>query len=323
MNWKVKKLEGNLEVDRRGFMRSIFGLGLSTSATASASEASAATKGKSAFFWCDLKNGNVGFPTGFNVPVERPGSLVKVVAMAALIDEGNFNTNQEHECTGTYKVPGSGNRAGLTVHCQYVHGRIDIVRALAVSCNCFFAQATQRLTTRAFLDKARALGLASPVAGKPPGQFPADAQAGSSLPYVLGLAEDFKPSCLQLMRLAALIGVGPLGQLPVLHSAENLELVDKEKNLKVALTERSHELITRGMRLCATEGTAKKLDPKDKLHVAAKTGTTPHGAKFQSHIIGFFPYDKPRNAFCLFAPAGTSQDSAVPSAREILLSTTW
>lgn len=319
----MKKLKGNLEVDRRGFMRSIFGLGLSTSTSSSVSEASAATKSKPTFLWCDLKNGNVGFPSGFNVPVERPGSLMKLVAMAALIDDGNFNTNLEYECTGTFKLPGSGNRSSLTVHCQYVHGRLDIVRALALSCNCFFAQATKQLTARGFLAKARALGLASPVAGKPGGQFPADANTGPSLPYVLGLAEDFKPSCLQLMRLAALIGVGPHGQLPVLHSAENLQLVEKEKPLKVGLTERSHELIARGMRMCATEGTAKKLDPKDKLHVAAKTGTTPHGARFQSHIIGFFPYDKPRNAFCLFAPAGTSQDSAVPSAREILLSTTW
>lgn len=308
-------------INRRGFIRSLFSLGGLHAATSTCD-----ARAKAAFVWCDLLNGNVGFPTGLSVPTEKPGSLMKLVAAACLVEENLLSLNEKFECTGTFAVGGRvAGKRDTSVHCQFAHGKVDLVRALAVSCNCFFAQATSRLTKRTFLAKARQLGLASPVAGRRGGIFPdgESASGQSSLPYVLGLAEDFKPSCLQLMRMAALIAVGPEGKLPVLHSSENFTLAEKEKPLSVGLTSQAREVLVAGMRHCVLEGTARKLDTQDKLKIAAKTGTTPHGKTFQSHIIGFFPFDKPRNAFCLFAPAGTSQDAAVPEAREILFSTTW
>lgn len=308
-----------VDLNRRGFIRSLFSIG--SIGAASSSEAQVQAKGKSVFLWCDLHSGHVGFPTGLDAPAIRPGSIAKLIAAASLVEDG-FNTNLQFECTGTYKV--SGVKELGEVHCQFAHGRLDLRRALAFSCNCFFAQATRSLTTRAFLAKARALGLASPVAGRSSGLFPAvESETKPSLPYVLGLAADFKPNCLQLMRLAGLIAIGPGERLPVLHSSENFELKDREKPLAVALTRKSAELLRSSMRLSVQEGTSSKLDPQDKMQIAAKTGTTDHGKKFQSQIIGFFPYDKPRNAFCLFSPAGTSVDAAVPEASNLILSTSW
>lgn len=303
-------------INRRGFLRSIFTLG--SLQTASSVEA----KATPSFFWCDLVNGNVGFPTGLAVPAERPGSIAKLIAVICLVEDG-FNTNHKYECTGTYRAPGAAPNDA--VHCQIVHGQIDLVRAIGFSCNCFFAQATARLTARAYLKKAKQLGLASPVAGRRSGLFPSHEGdiSGSSLPYVMGLAPDFKPNCLQLARLAAMIALGPEHKLPVLHSSENLDIVEREKPLTIAISASAHKFVTEGMRLAVTEGTAHKIDPQDKLKIAAKTGTVPHGNKFQSQVIGFFPFDKPRNAFCLFTPSGTSQDSAIPAARDILHSTTW
>lgn len=308
------------EINRRSFIRSIFGLTSALPATVQAAE----SRPKKAFVWCDLKGGHVGYPTGLVVPHERPGSLMKLVAAAVLVDEGLFGHNERFDCTGTYTPPHRGKNA-QSVHCQFAHGQIEIVDAIALSCNCFFAHAAERLTARAFLTKARALGLSSPCAGRRAGLFPLhyEDMTGPSMPYVLGLAEDFKPGCLQLMRLAAFIALGPHGKLPVLHSSENMELLAKEKPLPVALTEKSHDILVKGMRQAVLKGTCRKLDPKDTMKVAAKTGTTPHGAKFQSHVIGFFPFEKPTNAFCLFSPSGTAQDSAIPQVREILFSTTW
>jgi cell division protein FtsI/penicillin-binding protein 2 len=302
-----------IEIGRRVFMRSVFGLG-----TLKATEGSAIARQSVAFFWCNIKNGQVGFPTGFSVPHERPGSIMKLVAAAALLEEGLFSPNQELECTGTYRV------GREDVHCQKAHGKIDIVKALGFSCNVFFARATHHLTSRAFLAQARALGLASGCAGRPAGPFPADERLpDSSLHYVLGLAEDLKPSSLALLRLAALIAVGAGGILPVLHSAEDFELKEKESPFKNPLSNHTNEILQHGMRLCAREGTARKLDQSDNLKLAVKTGTTPHGNKFQSLLIGYFPIDDPRHAICLVSPSGTSQDSAVPKAREFLTATTW
>ena len=307
--------EDKIEIGRRGFIRSIFGLG-----TLKATEAPAVARESAAFFWCNLKNGQVGFPTGFHVPCERPGSIMKLVAAAVLLEEGIFNLNQELECTGTHRI------GREEVHCQKAHGKIDLVHALGFSCNIFFAKATQRLTTRAFLTQARAFGLATSCAGRPAGPFPDESKHSlpdSSLHYVLGLAEDLKPSSLALMRLAALIAVGPGGTLPVLHSAEDFELKSKEAPLKNTLSKNTNDILIKGMRLCARQGTGRKLDEADKLKIALKTGTTPHGAKFQSTLIGFFPFDDPKHAVCLFSPSGTSQDTAVPKAREFLMATEW
>ncbi len=300
-------------IDRRGFIRSLFGI---TGALPVAQQMAEA-KGQTSFYWCNFKTGQVGFPTGLFVPEERPGSLMKLVAAAALIDEGLTHANETFECTGIYNV---GKEA---VHCQNAHGKIDIVQAIGRSCNIYFAQATKRLTTRAFLAKAAQLGLDKPCAGRHSGAFPAKPAESSSLHYVLGLAPDFKPNALQLMRLAALVAIAPGAKLPVLHSAENLDLLEQEKPMVSPLSAESHRVLSAGMRLSATEGTARKLDVDDQLKIAAKTGTTPHGNKFQSYVIGYFPVDKPAHAFALYAPSGTSQDSAVPKAKEFLFSTTW
>ncbi|MBP6747746.1 hypothetical protein KA344_21135 [bacterium] len=304
-------MSGN--IDRRGFIRSLFGI---TGALPVAQQMAEA-KGQTSFFWCNLRTGHVGFPTGLSVPSERPGSLMKLVAAAALIDEGLTHANEVFECTGTHNV---GKEA---VHCQNAHGKIDIVQAIGRSCNIYFAQATKRLTTRAFLAKAAQFGLDKPCAGSLSGPFPLKPVESSSLHYVLGLAQDLKPTALQLLRLAALVATPPGGKLPVLFSAENIELPEKEKPFTSPLTAESHRVLSAGMRLSATEGTARKLDSEDQLKIAAKTGTTPHGNKFQSYVIGYFPFDKPAHAFALYAPSGTSQDSAVPKAKEFLFSTTW
>ena len=211
-------MSGN--IDRRGFIRSLFGI---TGALPVAQQMAEA-KSQTSFFWCNFKTGHVGFPTGLSVPTERPGSLMKLVAAAALIDEGLTHANEVFECTGTHNV---GKEA---VHCQNAHGKIDIVQAIGRSCNIYFAQATKRLTTRAFLAKAAQFGLDKPCAGVLSGPFPLKPAESSSLHYVLGLAQDLKPNALQLMRLAALVATTPGAKLPVLYSAENLELLEREAN---------------------------------------------------------------------------------------------
>ncbi|MBU6452682.1 MAG: hypothetical protein KGS72_12930 [Cyanobacteria bacterium REEB67] len=294
-------------------MRSIFGLG-----TLGATEVVVQAKDATAFFWCNIKNGQVGFPTGFSVPREKPGSIMKLVAAAAMLEEGLVNPNHQLECTGTYRI------GREEVHCQKAHGKIDMIHAIGLSCNIYFAQASRHLSCRTLLAQASALGLASGCAGRPAGVFPAEANLpDSSLHYVLGLAEDLKPCSLALLRLAALISVGHGGTLPVLHSAEDVELKEGEAPYKNHLSRSTNEILQKGMRLCAREGTARKLDEADSLKLAVKTGTTPHGNKFQSFLIGYFPIDDPRHAICLFSPSGTSQDAAVPKAREFLTATTW
>lgn len=297
--------------NRRKFIKSILGLGsvLETSA-----RASVPVKQDEKFFWADIKTGNIGFPTGLDVPVARPGSVMKLVTAATLLEEGALNPNEQIECTGFFNYREKGYK------CPLAHGQLSVEEALAQSCNVYFAKAATRLGSHTLLGYAKRFGLNDSVNEQPSGSFPADeAVEDDVVPYALGLNRELKPSALQLLRVAALIACH--GKVPFLKSAEKFELQGEPFSLK--LSDTTFKSLGEGMRNAARSGTARHIDPEDQLKLAVKTGTVGHGKKFKSWIIGYFPFDEPKHAFALFAPVGTSHDSAVPLASKRLLSVEW
>lgn len=294
---------------RRRFLQSLFGL----SAASEAEPAVAAVKRHSgSFFWANLHNGQIGFPSGMSVPAGLPGSVMKLVTAAALFESGIVTDQTTVECRGCIELHGQ------TYSCLYPHGKVDLTKAIGLSCNVFFATMSVQLSSGAILDYAAKFGLNQAIAGFPSGKFPAK-PAIDSIPYALGLAEDLQPNALQLLRLAALVGLG--GKTPALHNAIDEPHVNDV--LQVPLQAHSWQILQQGMRIAGRQGTAKQLDPDDKLKGAFKTGTAPHGKTFQSWIVGYFPCEAPAYAFALRASAGTSQESAVPEARKFLLSQPW
>jgi len=293
---------------RRQFLKSLLGVG----GMLEAQPASAQRQGGAAFYWTDLHTGQIGFPTGTDVKSGNPGSLMKVVAAAAIRDRNILPANQTLECSGRIVLH------KRTYTCQNAHGVVTLTEALAYSCNVFFAQAAEHLNPALFLDYAARFGLKDQVAGFASGPFP-DKPVSDVQSYVLGLAPDLKPQALQLLRMAALVATH--GSLPFLHSAEEPD--PQGKPFKIELQAPAWSVLNQGMQLACRQGTAKKLDPANRLHIAAKTGTAPHGKTFQSWLVGYFPYDAPRYAFCARAYEGTSQDAAVPLAQKYLLSTEW
>lgn len=305
-------------IGRRHFIKSLFGLGggVVGEAEAEAAEVKAKVKPRSrpSFFWADLDTGFIGFPTGLEVPRNSGGSIMKLVAAAALSETGAINPNQTFECSGRMKV------RDRDFSCQYPHGQVNLTEAIGLSCNVYFLHASEKLTSKTFMSFARKFLLDQPIAGHASGASPIEGKLSrDSFEYVLGLADDMQPNLLQLMRMAALIA--RRGDIPFLHSAE--EPADGKARLHVELSDGTWNRLQQGMHLCTRQGTAKRLDPENVMHLAAKTGTVTHGKKFQSNIIGFFPFEKPKHAFALASPAGTSQESAVPQARQQLFSIRW
>ncbi len=302
-------------IGRRRFLTSLFGLrlvGEGQSAAEASSGGSKASCANSSFFWGDLHNGFIGFPTGTSVPAGLPGSLMKLVTAAAIAEEGVLPLDETLECRGHVTINHH------TYNCLYAHGHVSLVRAIGMSCNAYFAQAAQKLSPSTIIDFTRRFGLSAPVDGRAPAQFPAKPGL-DALPYALGLASDLRPNALQIMRLSALVATS--GRSPDLHDAAHGTACGE--GFKLTLKDGTWAALQQGMRLCAREGTAKKLDPEDKLRLAVKTGTAPHGKTFQSWITGYFPCDAPKHVFCLRAPAGTSQDAAVPQARQQLFAVEW
>lgn len=297
-------------IGRRGFIKSLFGLG-ATVIEKTEADADARTRTGACIVWADLHTGFIGFPTGVGLRRGLPGSVMKLIAAAAMVEDGLVNPNERFDCKGHIDVNGK------TFHCMFPHGHVDLTKAIAVSCNCYFIHNSHHVSTAQFLSFAKRLGLADLVGKIESGPFPEESH-DPSYTFVIGLNETMQPSVVQLARLAALIATK--GQLPYLHSADDME---PGEPFHATLKDATWHRLQQGMEMVVREGTAKKLDPENRMHIAAKTGTSEHGKKFQSCVIGYFPYTQPRNAFCVWAPTGTSQEAAVPEAHQFLFSTKW
>lgn len=68
-----------------------------------------------------------------------PGSVFKLVTMAAALEHIPDIRQQKFHCTGSYDYPTD------PVTCEYAHGDLDLYGALAQSCNCAFASIVDQL----------------------------------------------------------------------------------------------------------------------------------------------------------------------------------
>ncbi len=299
---------------RRHFLRSLFGLGtVFDSLPAAEAKKPVVSPGSFRFFWADLRTGQMGFPSGQVIPEGMPGSVMKLVTAAALLESRTLKPDDKFECTGTYVCS-----ARESVHCLYPHGMIDLPHALGLSCNDYFAHAAKHLSANVLLQYGRDFGLDQFVGSFAGGKFPSHPEH-PAWKYALGLAPDVQPTALQIMRMAGL--VANKGTVPYLHSAEEPDAKGIPFELK--LSSGTFTVLREGMEMACRQGTGKKLDPSNKLHVALKTGTTPHGQAFQSWVTGYFPWDSPRYAFCLRSQAGTSYEQAIPALKGYLFGTDW
>lgn len=236
-------------------------------------------------------------PDHLTVPHALPGSLMKLVAAAALLEENLISPHTQLQCNGSIITHGQ------TFQCQHPHGTLSIQEAIGLSCNLFFTQAVEALSVRRFLQYAQRFQLHQPVTPtKAPFIFPAELMSQEpSQSYALGLNRNLQPNALQLARMARIIA---------------------QRQIQ-GFNPNTWRILQNGMRMATLRGTAHHLDPANRLHIAAKTGTTRHGHTFQSWLVGYFPFENPQYAFCLRAPVGTGKDSAVPLASRYLLSRNW
>jgi len=95
-----------------------------------------------------------------------PGSTFKPVTAMAALESGNLDPEHDYvDCKGAYWI-------SPFIKCWGVHGRSDILRALAVSCNTFFQEAGRRAGID-WLDKvAREFGLGRSTGIDLPGEVP-------------------------------------------------------------------------------------------------------------------------------------------------------
>jgi penicillin-binding protein 2 len=286
------------------------------------------------FYFADLNSGIIHLPDARTIDSGKPGSLMKLVAAAAIVDQHLPSAYKTYDCKGAIIMNGQ------KYSCRHAHGRLGLVQAIAQSCNVFFCHASKELSNDAFLHYLSKFRLTDSL---PEGILHSKTGKLRSTDLIFGTANGFELSAVQILQLVSLIArrgkmvplqvevkLGKLrqkigGTVPLIRIADP-QILGTQCMIKVSdpqFSDHTWNMLQQAMNIACQNGTAKNLDPKNKLHIAAKTGTTVHGYTFQSWIAGYFPYECPRYAFCLRAPSGTSYDRAVPLARQALNSHNW
>ncbi|MEO8596016.1 MAG: FtsW/RodA/SpoVE family cell cycle protein [Candidatus Solibacter sp.] len=245
-----------------------------------------------------------------------PGSTFKVVtAMAALRGDPSL-THRTYQCR-----PLGDGRCGNTIAGwnrairddigDHAHGTVDMERAIAVSCNAYFAQlGVHDVGSKGLAETANLLGLS---AGD-------DASLRQMLPFAAYGQGPILVTPFKMARVAATIAAG--GAMP------QGRWVGGEGNTRqdaplIVLPEAQAGFVAGAMRRVVTEGTARRVMSGIAFEIAGKTGTAqlesgmPH-----AWFIGFAPFDgtpQGRLAFAVIVEnGGYGGRVAAPIAREVM-----
>jgi cell division protein FtsI/penicillin-binding protein 2 len=120
----------------------------------------------------------------FRIPdFQPPGSVFKPFVAAIALDEVGLDPLETTNC-GPIERGGCGYK-DVRCHAKYGHGEVDLERALAVSCNAYFAALGERVGDDGFRRLAEVFGF-----GAPTGVRSSTAWTGEDGAPPLGLAED-------------------------------------------------------------------------------------------------------------------------------------
>ncbi|MDO8672557.1 MAG: penicillin-binding protein 2 [Dehalococcoidia bacterium] len=272
------------------------------------------------------------------------GSIFKVITGAAALQEGVIKASSTVYCAGSITV------GGWTYPCWAPHGAVNILKALAVSCDVFFFsmgggnQSLAGLGIDRLARYARDFGLGArtgiaipgEVAGLVPDpQWKLDLRkepwlAGETYNLSIGQG-DLNVTPLQMANVVAAIANGGTLYRPqivreILDSDGSIvRPFEKQVIRDVAVSKPNLATIRQGM-LEATgpSGTANTfLVPGVK--VGAKTGTAESGRKdssgrpiYHGWFITFAPFDDPQIALLVFHSDGQGALTAAPAANKIL-----
>jgi stage II sporulation protein D len=208
-----------------------------------------------------------------------PGSLMKLVALAAALETGSLTPSTRLVCTRRLRYE------GRTLDCAHPDlGRpLDAVDALAHSCNSYFAAIGGRVSPSALATAASALGL------------PPMRRAVDPVLATLGL-DEYRVAPRRWLELVA-------------------RLVDQDSRLD--LSQNTVRVLVAGLQAAARTGTAAAFAAHG-LDAWAKTGTAPMpGGGMQGTVVALARHGASRVGAVVVAPAGSGRDAAVLGARLI------
>ncbi len=249
----------------------------------------------------------------------QPGSIFKVVTAYQALRTDRVDPHEIYRCQGWDGDEGPAERP---VRCwlKAGHGPVNLAKALAYSCNLYFARLGTRLDGPGLLGAARLFGLGrstgSDLPGEVAGHLPAQATRQDMGRLAIGQGQGVEVTGLQVLSLIGAVanggvlysprkaapGAGPTPQRGVVPGAEQL------RYLRDSLEEAS------------TFGTGA-LQHLRRLRMAGKTGTAAwRKVEWRTHgwYMGFWPMRDPQLALVVFVHKGFGSKEAAAVARTVL-----
>ncbi|MFH0876594.1 MAG: penicillin-binding protein 2 [Candidatus Omnitrophota bacterium] len=237
-----------------------------------------------------------------------PGSVFKPVTAIAAMNAKPFSPSLTYVCPGQMKI---GNRF---FKCWNTHGAQDFYRAMAHSCDVYFYHLGLMAGPDSLWRWAHEFGFASEtgvdLSGEKSGLIPSrmwkrlkrfeNWYDGDTANFSIGQGAVLVTP-LQLVRMMAVIAND--GSLVVPHVTKSAgdEALSFKEGRRVKIPDGMLELLRKSLRLAVSleDGTAHMLDAVG-LEICAKTGTAQvYGQESHGWVAGFFPFQKPRYAFCI------------------------
>ncbi|MFH1238671.1 MAG: penicillin-binding protein 2 [bacterium] len=250
-----------------------------------------------------------------------PGSIFKIITATAGLQEGVINPQDTFLCTGSYTMEGY-NRV-FNCWKKEGHGNINLINAMAQSCDVYFYQLGLKLGMGNLPKYAKEFGLGKVTGIELPGEkggiIPDRAWKkrvlhegwwdGDTLNMAIGQGYLWVTPLQMVNMVSTVANEGNLFSPHIVKRIISPEGVvvqefEPEVKKKIPLRPETLRVLKRGMAEAVNRGTAQAAYSR-KLNIAGKTGTAqnPQG---QDHawFVGFCPADKPQLAFVVFVEHG-------------------
>jgi len=261
-----------------------------------------------------------------------PGSTMKpVIALGALRQGALYRDTRFQPCFGSYKY---GNRI---FKCSAAHGSLDLVGAIAQSCNTYFYQAGLRLGLDSLTAYAKEVGLGLntgiDMPGEKPGNIPTrqwlDTRygknkwgAGSVLNFAIGQGE-VTATPLQMAVLYGAIASGGRAVRPYLvarvDSAGRTIHTTLPEVRQLPMRQQDIDVVKLGLERVVEWGTGTGARIKE-ISIAGKTGTAQNPPRpDHAWFVGYAPSDEPEVVFAVLVEnAGHGGAVSAPIAGQLI-----
>ena len=259
-----------------------------------------------------------------------PGSTLKPLTAVAALEIPNITTLAEQITdTGRWSYPGDPNSGAKCWIYPGRHGKINVVEAITVSCNYFFAEMGYRMGMDKLVEYLTAFGLGEPTGieiGENTGTLPENRAGENQAPWAaFGQANQLYTPLQLANYIATLVSGGKhceahlLKAVKAYDNSDILLLGDTTPVNTVSISDSTLKAVKQGMHNLTTTSLARYFS-NCVVDAGAKTGTAQvfSGDKNNGVFVCFAPYEEPEIALAIVIEKGDSGSALASTAVEIL-----